>query len=156
MNPDRRGAIGQDERHDVISLLREATRQDVPAMHRIRMAVTENRLTSALIWEADYVRAIEVTGRGWVVEAQGEIVAFSIGNATNGNMWALFVHPDHERRGYGRRLHDATVEWLCSAGPDRLWLTTSAGTRAERFYTAADWKLAGVSEDGQLIFERSR
>jgi GNAT superfamily N-acetyltransferase len=64
-------------------------------------------------------------------------VAFAIGNATYGNIWALFVDPAHERRGHGRRLHDAMVAWLWSQGLRKLWLTTEPGTRAERFYTEA-------------------
>jgi GNAT superfamily N-acetyltransferase len=73
-------------------------------------------------------------GRGWVVEIQGGIVGFAIANATDGNVWALFVHPDHERRGYGRRLHDVMVSWLWEQGALKLWLTTDPGTRAQGFY----------------------
>jgi hypothetical protein len=65
-------------------------------MHRVRMAVHENRLVSTLITEEHYISAIEVTGRGWVAEDQGFVIGFAIGNAVTGNIWALFVHPDHE------------------------------------------------------------
>jgi hypothetical protein len=47
--------------------LRQATLDDIPAMHRIRLAVRENR-TSGAIREEHYNREIEVSGRGWVVE----------------------------------------------------------------------------------------
>lgn len=50
--------------------LRLATRDDIRAMHRIRLAVTENTLTSGDIAEADYLSAIELTGCGWVVETE--------------------------------------------------------------------------------------
>jgi GNAT superfamily N-acetyltransferase len=125
-------------------------------MHRIRMSVAENRLKSTAISEADYIPAIEVTGRGWVIEAQGKIVAFGVANAALGNIWALFVDPAHEQRGYGRRLHDTMVAWLWSQGLERLWLTTGADTRAERFYTAAGWQRTGRTEEGELVFERPR
>lgn len=81
-----------------------------PGMHRVRMAARENRLTSTVITEESYVPAIEDTGRGWVVEDQASVIAFAIGNALTGNIWALFVDPEHEGRGHGRRLHDAMVE----------------------------------------------
>jgi hypothetical protein len=68
--------------------LRLAVRADIPAMHRVRLAVHENVLTSN-VTEAHYVPAIEETGRGWVVEVGGEVVAFAIGNAQNGNIVAL-------------------------------------------------------------------
>ena len=96
--------------------MRQARREDVPAVRRVRMSVRENRLVSGVITEVQIREAIETSGRGWVIEVDGEIVAFAIGNATNGNVWALFVHPDHERRGYGRRLLDTMVAWLWSRG----------------------------------------
>lgn len=63
--------------------------------------------------------------------------------------------PDHERRGYGPSLHDTMLEWLWSTGLERLWLTTEPGTRAQRFYEAAGWQLAGSTESGELRYERS-
>lgn len=125
-------------------------------MHRVRLAVRENRLTSTVITERDYIPAIESTGRGWVVECSGRIVAFAVGNATTGNIWALFVDPDHEGRGHGRRLHDEMVGWLWSQGLSCLWLTTTAATRAERFYRTAGWREAGCTEEHELRFELAR
>ena len=104
------------------AVLRQARREDIPAMHRVRLAVRENRLTSDAVTEAHYLPAIEQTGRGWVIERRGEIVAFAVGNAQTGNVWALFVDPAHERLGYGKRLHDAMVDWLWAQGLPRLWL----------------------------------
>lgn len=126
-------------------MIRQATRADIPGMHRVRLAVRENRLTSTAVSEADYVPAIEQTGRGWVIEADGRIVAFAVGNKVDGNIWALFVDPAHEGRGYGRQLHDEMVRWLAAEGPGTLWLTTESGTRAERFYARAGWTRAGAS-----------
>lgn len=122
----------------------------------MRMAVRENRLVSTIITEDDTRRAIEESGRGWVVEAEGRVVAFAVGNATNGNIWALFVDPQHERRGYGRQLHDEMVRWLWAQGLERLWLTTERGTRAERFYEAAGWEKVGTTEQQEVRFEMSR
>ena len=125
-------------------------------MHRVRLAVRENRLTSAAINEAHYVPAIEQWGRGWVIERQGQIVAFAVGNAQNGNVWALFVEPAHERRGYGKRLHEAMVEWLWSQGLSRLWLTTEPGTRAQHFYESAGWHSVGEANCGEVQYELLR
>ncbi|MBN1237265.1 MAG: GNAT family N-acetyltransferase [Gammaproteobacteria bacterium] len=138
------------------AVLRQARRDDIAGMHRVRLSVAENRLIALVITESDYVAAIEQTGRGWVVEDQGEIAAFAIGNAATGNIWALFVDPAHERRGHGRRLHDTMVDWLWSQGLDRLWLTTDPGTRAESFYRAAGWLEAGRAGDGSIRFELAR
>ena len=87
-------------------MLRAARASDIPAIQRVRASVKENRLVSTIITDEDVRTAIEDTGRGWIVEKDGEVVAFAIGNAITGNIWALFVRPEHEGRGYGRQLHD--------------------------------------------------
>ncbi len=130
-------------------LLRQATRADFPGLYRVRMAVLENRLTSTVIGEELYIDAIENTGRGWVIEDAGEIVAFAVGNRLTGNIWALFVDPAHDRRGHGRRLHDVMVSWLFAQGLARLNLSTGIGTRAQRFYESAGWQFTGPVGDDE-------
>ena len=133
--------------------MRVARAADIPAIQRVRASVNENRLVSTIITDEDVRIAIEDTGRGWVVEKDGEVVAFAIGDAITGNIWALFVRPEYEGRGYGRQLHDTIVSWLRAAGLDRLWLTTEPGTRAQRFYEAAGWRLTGTTDRGELRYE---
>ena len=137
-------------------VLRQALRGDIAGMFRVRYAVTENRLISKSISERDVVAELENTGRGWVIESGGEIVAFCIGNVRTGNIWALFVDPKHEGIGYGRRLHDTVVDWLWSRGLKRLWLTTASGTRAQRFHERAGWVCSGFAPSGELRFELSK
>ena len=136
--------------------LRLARASDIAAMQRIRASVRENRLVSMVISDEDVRTAIEDTGYGWVIEEDGTVVAFAVGNVRTGNVWALFVHPDHEQRGHGRRLHDAMVTRLFECGLERLWLTTEPGTRAQRFYEAAGWRRTGTTKQGELEYELRR
>ena len=135
---------------------RQAARADIAAIHAVRMSVRENQLTRSVISERDYVDHLETLRRGWVIEVAGQIVAVVVGNARNGNIWGLFVNPDFERRGFGRRLLDTAVEWLWSQGLTRLWLTTAPGTRAQGFYEAGGWTHGGVTEHGEIRFELDR
>ena len=137
-------------------VLRQAVREDIPGMHRVRLAVRENRLRSTVIREEHYVAEIEVTGRGWVITERGRIVAFAVGNKETRNVWALFVDPAHEGRGYGRRLHEAMVEWLFQQGVPSIWLSTDPGTRAQRFYETAGWTFRCVLPDGERYYELHR
>jgi GNAT superfamily N-acetyltransferase len=122
-------------------------------MQRVRLAVRENTLSDpSRITVADYIAALEDLGRTWVVESDGEIVAFATGYKA-GSIWALFVHPDHEGRGYGKALHSTMVNWLWSLGLSRLWLTTAPGSRAERFYISQGWQPCGIVSGGDLRLE---
>jgi GNAT superfamily N-acetyltransferase len=137
-------------------VLRQAVRNDLPELFRVRSAVSENRLSSRTIPDGQVIEALEVTGRGWVIELDGVIVAFAIGNALTGSIWALFVDPPHQGHGYGRRLHDTVVKWLWSQGLDRIWLNTQPGTRAQRFYERQGWVCRGPIDTGELRFELMR
>lgn len=135
-------------------MLRQARAADVPAMNRVRMSVRENVLVSMVITEEDTRRAIEDTGRGWVIDLDGEIAGFAVVNVPERNIWALFLDPRHERKGYGRQLHDRMLAWAWEQGLPDLWLSTEPGTRAERFYEAAGWENRGLTEKGEVRFER--
>jgi GNAT superfamily N-acetyltransferase len=135
-----------------MALIRQAVVDDIPGMHRVRLAVRENRLTSNRIGEADYVPEITVTGRGWVAEQGGVIAGFAIGNLETGNIWALFVDPDAEGAGLGGKLHDVMVAAMLDSGLRRLHLGTAQGTRAERFYIARGWRSTGM-HGGDVLME---
>lgn len=137
--------------------IRPATEHDIDAMHRVRTSVRENRLSDpALVQPRHYREMLHEHGRGWVAEVGGGIVGFAIVDLSRANVWALFVDPAFEGRGIGRRLHDVLLEGLFSAGLDRVWLSTDPGTRAERFYRAAGWRVAGREENGEVRLEYSR
>ena len=113
-------------------------------------------MTRTAISERDYIDHLETLGRGWVIEVGDRVVAVVVGNARNGNIWGLFVHPEFEHQGLGRRLLNTAVDWLWSEELAELWLTTAPGTRAQGFYEAAGWRRAGVTEHGEIRFELNR
>lgn len=123
-------------------------------MHRVRLVVRENVLSDPAKVTLEHYRVmLETDGRGWVFERRGEIVGFAVADNARRNIWALFVLPDHERLGIGRALHAAMLEWLFEISPDAVWLSTTPGTRAERFYVKAGWILAGILPSGEHRFE---
>jgi GNAT superfamily N-acetyltransferase len=132
--------------------IRRARRDERERITEIRFAVQENRLTDpSLVTDEDYAWFEEHPGI-WVWEESGQIVGFSAGDRRDGTIWALFVDPASERRGIGRALFEAACKTLRRAGHRTAMLTTDAGTRAERFYRAAGWKVVGTSTRGELIF----
>ena len=138
------------------STLRKCRRGDIAAMHHIRMAVRENQLVSTVLMEPDYLQATELDGCGWVVESDGQIAAFAVATATNGNLWALFVQPGYESRGFGRRLLETATEWLWAQDIQCAWLTTRPETRATKFYEQAGWIKCGQLDSGEIRYELKR
>ena len=57
----------------------------------------------------------------------------------------LYVHPEHWRRGVGRRLLQAAIQALDSDGYDTVTLWTLAESEASRaFYEAVGWRTDGI------------
>ncbi len=123
------------------AVFRRATHADIPAMSRIRLAVTENVLSDpARVTQAMYADYLEKSGRGWVAEIDGVVAAFSYADDTDGSIWALFVDPAHEGRGLAKHLLGLAVDWLFARGHEAVRLGTGPGTRAERFYALQGWR----------------
>jgi GNAT superfamily N-acetyltransferase len=133
--------------------LRAATPADVPQMHRVRLAVRENRLGDGSgISEHSYADFLKADC-AWVAEADGAIAGFAIVDPDTSSIWALFVDPRFEGSGIGKALHDRLTDCARALGLDRLFLDTSEGTRAEQFYRRLGWIEIGTTESGELRFE---
>lgn len=133
---------------------REAEFKDIPGMQVVRNSVRENALSDpSLIQDSDYVPYLGEKGKGWVCEINDEIAGFAIVDLHGGNIWALFVHPGHEKKGIGKRLHWLMLEWYFITTPGTVWLSTAPGTRAEQFYRKAGWKETGTYGKGEIKFE---
>lgn len=126
-------------------IIREATSADIPQIQVVRNSVKENMLSDpALVSDADCDEFINKRGKGWVCDIDGRIVGFSIVDLKENNVWALFLHPDFEKAGIGRKLHDVMIDWYFTQTRDGIWLGTAPGTRAEQFYHKAGWRENGM------------
>ena len=126
-------------------IIREALVSDIQQIQVVRNAVKENMLSNpALVTDADCEEFMTLRGKGWVCEIDGLIVGFSIADLKENNIWALFVHPDFDKRGIGRKLHDVMLNWYFTQTKETVWLGTAPGTRAETFYHKSGWKEVGM------------
>jgi len=136
---------------------RSATINDIQELHSIRIAVKENILPDPLlITPTDYETFLTVRGEGWVCEIDNTLVGFAIIDLKEKNIWALFVHPDHERKGVGKQLQEIMLTWYFEQFDEPLWLGTSPYTRAESFYRKSGWKEVGKRKNGEIRFEMSK
>lgn len=124
--------------------LREATLLDINAIMDVRFSVTENVLSNpSLVTPDDCIDFIFRRGKGWVCEVDNQVVAFSIVDLVENNIWALFVRPEFAQKGIGKQLHDVMLNWYFSQTNQTVWLGTDPGTRAEVFYRKAGWEHIG-------------
>ncbi|MCB0814710.1 MAG: GNAT family N-acetyltransferase, partial [Flavobacteriales bacterium] len=105
------------------------------------------------ISEADYRTFLTERGQGWVALLQDQLIGFAVVDVQERNVWALFVHPDHEDRGAGGKLHDTMLAWTFDQGLDHLWLSTDPDTRAAEFYRRRQWHATGTLPNAELRFE---
>ncbi|MDB5229078.1 MAG: family N-acetyltransferase [Bacteroidota bacterium] len=135
---------------------REATLKDIKEMHAVRNAVTENKLRNPLlVTENDYIHFLSGRGNGWLCEAGENIVGFVIVDMERNNVWAMFVRPDFEKKGIGKKLHNMMLDWFFNQTEKTLWLGTAHNTRAEKFYKLNGWKEVGLRDNGEIKFEMS-
>jgi GNAT superfamily N-acetyltransferase len=138
-------------------VFRRAEIKDVPQIQVVRNAVRENRLSDpGLVKDEDVIDYITRRGCGWVCEMDNQVTGFAIADLVDHNIWALFVHPEFEKLGIGKKLHDEMLCWYFSQTYKTVWLSTLPGTRAEIFYRKAGWREAGVHGKGEIKFEMTK
>ena len=133
---------------------REAQPGDIAQIQTVRNLVKENTLSnSALVSDKDVEEFLFMRGKGWVCEIDKLVVGFAIVDLKEHNIWALFVHPDHDTKGIGKKLHSLMMRWYFTQTKETVWLGTAPGTRAEKFYRMQGWKEVGVHGKGEIKFE---
>ena len=137
-------------------IFREAEIKDIPQIQVVRHSVKENVLSDpSLVTDKDCEDYLTVRGKGWVCELDGRVVGFSIADLQENNIWALFVDPNYEGKGIGRRLHEEMLDWYFTRTKEKVWLGTSPNTKAEKFYRNQGWKEVGTHGKGEIKFEMS-
>lgn len=141
-------------------VIRDMAAADLRRCIWVRTQTRENRwsleaLTEAGVTEAAFTQHLATTHRGWVGVHNGQIVGFSMGDRSNGELLVVAVLPDYEGCGIGRRLVELVQQWLYEQGWHEIWLWTSPNyaTRAYKLYRTLGWNDCGVTND-QLIMRR--
>jgi len=135
-------------------VFREAQVADITQIQVVRHAVKENVLSNpALVTDKDCEEYLTVRGKGWVCENEKKVVGFAIADLKDHNIWALFVLPEFAGKGIGKSLHNIMLEWYFTQTKERVWLSTAANTKAERFYEMQGWKNMGKQANREVRFE---
>ena len=135
-------------------IFREAIATDINQIQIVRNSVSENTLSNPdLVSNADCLEFITNRGKGWVCEIDEHVVGFSIVDLKKNNIWALFLKPEFENRGIGRKLHNLMLDWYFDQTKSNVWLGTGHKTRAEIFYRMSGWIEIGIHGIDEIKFE---
>lgn len=140
-------------------IIRVADDTDIPDMFRVRISVNENKATMADlakygITPKSLTEMLSGKGRGWVAEIDGVTRAFTMADAANATIFALFVEPGFEGQNLGRTLMNEAEKWLTEMGCQQIWLETDSNTlvRAYGFYRHTGWTESNLQPEGQVKF----
>jgi GNAT superfamily N-acetyltransferase len=135
-------------------IFREAEISDIEQIQFVRHAVKENRLSDpSLVPDKDVEEYMTRRGKGWVCEIENKVVGFAIVDLVDNNVWALFILPEFEAMGIGKKLHQMMMEWYFVHTREIIWLGTEPKSRAEKFYRMQGWTEVGVHGKGEIKFE---
>lgn len=142
------------------SHIRLATPKDIEAIFAIRTSVKENHLSREQLTEmgitSEIIRDTILTAPClWIAEVDGTPVGFSMADLEEGSVFAMFLFPEFEGLGLGRRLMEKVEETLFKHHP-KIWLETSSDSRAYNFYQKLGWHVVEQLKDGDVKFEKTQ
>lgn len=142
--------------------LRLASASDVELLFDIRTSVKQNHLSREQMHELGITsQALSVAiGKqpcAWVAEWQQEAAGFAIVDFDQGELFALFVRPQHEGKGIGQLLLQQAEHALFQRH-EVIHLTTDGdqSMRANGFYRRLGWTVAGTVDARDVRFEKCR
>ena len=152
-----------------MSGIRPGTTADADAVARVHVATWQAAYAHVLPPEQLQTLSVERRAEQWrthppiVAEIDGEIVGFvSVGASrdedADGELYAIYVHPDHWGTGAGKALIEAGETELRRLGHrDAVLWVLQDNPRARRFYELAGWEtdseLRGIEIFGMTVPE---
>jgi GNAT superfamily N-acetyltransferase len=130
-------------------MIRNGAPQDLLEIMAVRTSVRENHMSAEQlaargITPNSMTIDIEAGDLGvWVAEHKGRIVAFAMADRRDGNLFALFTHPDFEGRGFATSLLFQAEHWLAQQGLSQAKLDTHRKAKAVAFYQNRGWQESG-------------
>jgi GNAT superfamily N-acetyltransferase len=139
--------------------IRAAIAEDIETLFSIRTSVRENyqsraELAQIGVTPESVATLLKTVCRAWLAEVDRQPVGFSMANAAEKTVFALFILPEYEGRGIGKQLLTVAEDWLWSMGCIEIWLLTGAdlSLRAHGFYQHLGWQAVGETSDGHIRY----
>ncbi len=129
-------------------------------MFSVRTRVRENALSVEELAQIGVTPelvtiAIESAPCAWVAEVQDRVVGFSMVDLETACLFAVFVLPEFEGEGIGKRLIQASEAALFDRHPV-AWLESAKSSRAACVYRHLGWENEQEVGDGDVRLEKRR
>ena len=145
-------------------MIRPGTPADAAEVARVHVETWQAAYAHALPREQLQSQSVAARAEMWrrwppsfVAELNGTIVGFvavgpSRDEGADGELFAIYVHPDHWGTGVGRALIEAGEERLRELGHSEalLWVLDD-NPRARRFYEIAGWSADGTTRQIEVF-----
>jgi GNAT superfamily N-acetyltransferase len=134
---------------------------DISAIFEIRDSVKENHLSRDEVASLGFTpttlkNMLLENCNGWIAVNNTDKMGFVVADKSNGKILGLFVNPNFEGYGIGKKLLQHAEAWLLEEGLDEAWLTTTNNPelRAYSFYQHMGWNIDGEEDDNQVRFTK--
>ncbi|MGP1373690.1 MAG: GNAT family N-acetyltransferase [Almyronema sp.] len=141
-------------------LVRVAQLVDIETLFEIRTSVIENHQSREEIAELGITpetiaQMLQSDCCAWLAELDQQAIGFAIANKTEKTIFGIFVLPDFEGRGAGRKLMQAAESWFRANNIEEIWLVTgnNPDLRAYGFYLHLGWIAVGAETEGAFTGE---
>ena len=140
--------------------IRLAEPADVAALFYVRTSVRENhisreRLAELGITDTSISEMISASPCAWVAVLGDEIVGFSMIDVTDASLFAAFVLPLLEGKGFGTQLV-LVAEGELFQHHSEIWLETDKDSRAAGFYKHLGWSNEREAKGNQIRLTKTR
>ena len=130
---------------------------DLADVYEIRFSCTENIIHPHQIQYLLRETALKDIGQGggWMCLDGDVKVGFSMPIfAPEPMLAALFVRPEYQRRGIGKKLMGLAINWLKENKSESIILETDPGSYADEFYKRNGWERGKMAEYGLQVIYR--
>lgn len=138
-------------------IFRKLEASDLADTYDIRFSCTENIIHPHQIQYLLRETALKDIGQGggWICLDKDVKVGFSMPIfAPEPMLAALFVRPEYQRQGIGKKLMGLAINWLKENNAQSVVLETDPGSYADEFYKRNGWCRGEMAEHGLQVIHR--
>lgn len=142
--------------------IRSIQLSDIESIFTIRDSVTENYLSRAEVARLGFTpttlrEMLQQDCIGYLAVINDAEAGFVIANTTSAEVLGLFVRPEYEGKGIGKRLLKQVEAYFVRRGYREIWLTTNDDRtlRACQFYEHLGWVLTEKLADTKVKYVKT-